>query len=364
MRALFNDIRRNPMLWLLGFLPVLIFAELRHPGAHTILFVLSILSLVPLSVLLSRATESLAAKTGDVVGGLLNATFGNFAELVIALTALNAGEYVLVKATLTGGIITKALFILGISLLLGGFKYQVQEFNRAGARLQASLLFLATVALLFPSVLIQTNEDVTPAVTQNLSLALAALLLPIYGLGLLFSLKTHREFFAESAHVHHDETVWPPSVALAVLGFATVLMALVSHVFVGSVQIAATELGITPAFVGLIIVSLVSGSAEMTAAAAAARKNRVDLSVGVALGGAVQMALFVAPALVLLSYFLGPSQMSLQFWPGAVAMMLIATAAVALITNSGRSAWFVGALLVAVYLMFATTLYILPPAVQ
>ena len=164
--------------------------------------------------------------------------------------------------------------------------------------------------------------------------------------------------------MRRDEAPWPMGLALATLAAVTVLVALVSHVFVESVQHAATAFGMTPAFVGFIIVALVGGAAEMVSAFSGARKNRLDLSVGIALGSASQIALFVAPMLVLLSYVIGPAPMNLQFWPGAIAMMLIATMTASLIINSGRSAWFVGVLIINVYLVFAMTLYLLPPQVK
>jgi len=197
---------------------------------------------------------------------------------------------------------------------------------------------------------------------QELSLALSILLLLAYGLGLWFSLNTHRELFASAAEEH--EAVWPIGLALATLAVVTILVALVSEVFVGSVQYAATAFGMSPAFVGFIIVALVGAAAEMAAAFSAARKNRLDLSVGIALGSAAQIALFVAPVLVLLSYFIGPEPMDLNLWPGAVAMILFATLTASLVTTSGRSAWFVGAMAIMVYLIFATALYLLPPAIN
>ncbi len=194
-------------------------------------------------------------------------------------------------------------------------------------------------------------------------MGLSVLLIAAYGLGLLFSLKTHREFFASAEHDEAGEEPWPLALALTTLAVVTVLVALVSEVFVESVQKAAEAFGMTPAFVGFIVVALVGAAAEMASAFSAARKNRLDLSVGIALGSASQIALFVAPVLVLLSYALGPTPMDLQFWPGAVTMMLIATLTASLVTNSGRSAWFVGVLVLMVYVIFAMTLYLLPPRV-
>jgi Ca2+:H+ antiporter len=367
MTALLSEIRHNPLLWLLVFVPVVFVARTLEPEAHTLLFVLSVLAIVPLAALLSHATESVATKTGDAVGGLLNATLGNLTELVIALTALHSGQYLLVKASIAGAIVTNSLFMLGASFLLGGLKYHVQEFNRVSARLQASLLFLATIALLIPSAVRAADSGSAAAFTQRLSLGLSVLLIVSYGLGLVFSLGTHRELFASaSAHAGEgdEDAPWPMGLALATLAGVTVLVALVSEVFVESVQQAAVAFGMTPAFVGFVVVALVGAAAEMASAFSGALRNRLDLSVGIALGSASQIALFVAPVLVLLSYVIGPTPMDLRFWTGAVVMMLIATLTASLVTNGGRSAWFVGVLVLMVYLIFAMTLYLLPPAAQ
>jgi Ca2+:H+ antiporter len=362
MSPLLKEIRHSPMLWLLAVVPVVFAAAKLWPEAHTLLFVLSVLAIVPLATLLSHATESVAAKTGDAAGGLLNATLGNLTELVIALTALRAGEYMLVKASIAGAIVTNTLFMLGASFLLGGLKHHVQEYNRVSARVQAGLLFLATVALLVPSAIAAADSAEKAAIVQDLSLGLSILLIVAYALGMLFSLKTHKEFFVSAEHADDGEAPWPMGLALGTLAGVTVLVALVSEIFVESVQKAAETFGMSQAFVGFIVVALVGGAAEMASAFSGARKDRLDLSVGIALGSASQIALFVAPVLVLLSYVIGPAPMSLQLWPGAVVMMLFATLTASLVTNSGRSAWFVGVLLLMVYLIFALTLYLLPPS--
>src|SRR3954464_4376279 len=191
MKLLFQEIRRNPLLWLLVFVPVALAAEKLNHEAHTLHFILSVLAIIPLAVLLSHATESVAAKTGDSVGGLLNSTLGNLTELVIAVSALRAGQYMLVKASIAGAIVTNSLFMLGVSFLLGGLKHHMQEYNRVGARVQAGLLFLATIALLVPSVTPQTDLSAGAVFTRKLSVGLAVLLIVAYGLGMLFSLKTH-----------------------------------------------------------------------------------------------------------------------------------------------------------------------------
>lgn len=361
MRQLLHQLRHNPLLWMLVFVPVLFAYHRVRPESHTQLFVLSIFAIIPLAALLSIATESVSHRTGDAVGGLLNATLGNLTELVIALAALQSGQYMLVKASVAGAIVANALFVLGASFLLGGLKHHVQEYNRVNARFQAALLFLATVALLVPSAVSGTDSTAGTAFMQTLSTGLSLLLLITYGLGMLFSLKTHRELFAGAESAEGGEAELSMGVALTTLALVTVLVALVSEVFVESVQQAAVSFGMTPAFVGFIVVSLVGGAGEMGAAFSAARKNRLDLSLSIALGAASQIALFVAPMLLLLSYVLGPKAMDLQFWPGAVVMILIATLAAALVSSSGRSTWFVGVFMLMVYLVFTMTLYLLPP---
>ncbi len=360
MNQLLSEIRRTPLLWLLVFVPIVLVANNLRAGGATLLFGLSVLAIVPLAGLLSHATESVAAKTGDAVGGLLNATLGNLTELVIALAALRAGEYMLVQASIAGAIVTNSLFMLGASFLLGGLKHHMQDFNRAGARLQAGQLFLATIALLVPSAVGAVDGHAT-ALTEKLSLSLALVLIAVYGLGLVFSLGTHRELFGSTgSHEEEKKTLWPIRLALGTLAGVTVLVALVSEVFVESVQQAAVDLGMSKAFVGFIVVGLVGGAAEMAAAFSAARKNRMDLSIAIALGSSTQIALFVAPVLVLASYVLAPSPMTLQFGPGVVLMVMLATFNAGFVSNTGRSGWYVGVLVLGVYVIFAITLYLLP----
>jgi Ca2+:H+ antiporter len=361
-RAVADEVRQTPIFALIVFVPVVVLLERFSPDAHTLLFLISVVAIVPLAALLSRATEAVAAKTGDAVGGLLNATLGNLTELVISLAALQAGQYLLVKASLAGAIVTNTLFMLGGAFLLGGLKHHVQEFNRVNARFQACLLFLATIAILVPSIVSEVDQAPPLDISRKLSLGLAILLIAVYALGMLFSLKTHRELFASVSHADEDEKPWPLGFAIVMLVVVTLLVALVSEIFVGSVQAAAEHLGMTPAFVGFIVVALVGAAAEMTTAFSAARADRLDLSVGIALGSAAQIALFVAPVLVLVSYVMGPEPMTLQFWRGAVTMMVVATMAAALLSNGGRGAWYAGVMALALYTIFAFTLFVLPPA--
>src|SRR5260221_5970 len=231
----------------------------------------------------------------------------------------------------------------------GNMKYLLEEIRHS------PLLWLLVLVPVVLSIHALNPES------HSLSVGLSILLIIAYALGLVFSLKTHRELFASVDHGEAGEPQWPFRLALVTLAAVTVLVALVSEVFVESVQQAAVTLGITPAFVGVIVVALVGGAAEMVSAFSAARKNKLDLSVGIALGSAAQIALFVSPVLVLFSYAIGPAPMDLQFWPRALAMTLIAAIPASLVTNGGRSAWFLGALIVTVYIIFGMTLYLLPP---
>jgi Ca2+:H+ antiporter len=360
MPSVLRDLLKTPLNWLLVFVPAVFVMARTAPDAHTGLFLLSVLAIVPLAGLLSRATEGVAAKTGDAVGGLLNATLGNLTELVIAITALRAGMLDLVKASMTGAVVTNSLFMLGGSFLLGGLRHRTQDFNPANARVQTGMLLLATIALLIPSAVAKVDTLNIPSFAQPLSLALSAILLITYALSLLFSLKTHREFFASAGGGEHDEAPWPVGFALGMLAAATLLIALVSEIFVESVQAAALALGMSRAFVGFIVVSLVGAAAEMTSAFSAARKNRLDMSVGIAMGSSAQIALFVAPVLVMLSYAVAPTPLDLNFGGAQVLMVLLTTLTTAFVAGSGKSAWYVGVQLLAVYAAFAVTFYLLP----
>ena len=361
MNLLLKEIRFNPLLWMLVFVPAVLLGEELAPSSHTLLFILAVLAIVPLAGLLSHATEAVAEKTGDAIGGLLNATLGNLTELIIAITALHAGEYMLVKASIAGAIVTNSMFMLGAAFLLGGLRYHVQEYNRAGGRLYSALLLMATIALLAPGAVADVDLAQGELMAQKLSTGLSILLIAAYGLGLLFSLRTHKELFDSKDKGEAHAQTWPLGLAIITLIVVTVMVAWVSEIFVSSVQKAGESLGISPAFVGFIVVALVGAAAEMAVAFSAARKNRLDMSVSIALGSASQIALFVAPVLVLLSYLVGPKPMDLQFWPGAVTMTMISAVTACFITNSGRSAWFIGALLVFIYAVFAMTLYVVPP---
>lgn len=353
-----KEILRTPIYWMLIFVPAVLVSEHVQPEAKTLTFALSLLAIIPLAGLLSRSTEAVAARTGDAVGGLLNATLGNLTELMVAVSALKAGQFMLVKASVAGAIVTNSLFMLGTSFLLGGLRHHVQEYSQASVRLQSGLLFLATVALLVPSMV--GRADSAGTFPMTLSLGIAVILIVTYLLGLLFTLKTHKALLAAPHEAEAEEESWALVPSLVLLAGVTVLVAVVSEIFVGSVEAASHALGLTPAFVGFILVAMVGGAAEMTTAFSAARKNRLDLSLSIALGSSTQIALFVAPLMVLLSYPLAPTPMDLQFWPGAVVMLLIATLTVSLI-STGRATWYTGVVVLAIYAIFALTLYLMPP---
>jgi Ca2+:H+ antiporter len=360
MKTISKELRHNPLSWLLVFVPVVLVAERVRPEGHTALFLLSVLAIIPLAGLLSRATESVAAKTGDAIGGLLNATLGNLTELVIAVAALRAGMLDLVKASVTGAIVSNSLFMLGGAFLLGGLKHHRQEFNPANARTQSGMLLLATIGLVVPSAVARVDQLNVASVMLPLSLGIACILLATYALSLLFSLKTHRDVFASVGGEDHEDKPWPLPVALGALAIATLGIAFVSEIFVESVQQAAVTFGMSKAFVGFIVVALVGAAAEMTTAFSAARKNRVDLAVGVAMGSSAQIALFVAPVLLILSYFVAPAPMDLNFGGGQVLVVLLTTLTVSFVVSGGRSAWYSGIQLLAVYAIFAVTAYLLP----
>ena len=359
-----QQLKETPLFWLLLFVPVALALPHLCPEAQRTAFFVSVAAIIPLAALLSQATEGVAAKTGDAVGGLLNATLGNLTELVITLTALRQGMFDLVKASVTGAVVTNTLFMLGGAFIIGGLRHRVQEFNLLTARMQTGMLLLAAIALIVPSAIGRFAEGKVElgSYQQQLAVGLSVLLIIVYGLGLFHTLVTHRDIYGAAGHDdgHGDEKPWPLTASLCALTVATVLVALVSEVFVESVQVAAKEMGMSPAFVGFVVVSLVGAAAEMMTAFSAAAKNRVDLSVSIAMGSSTQIALFVAPVLVLSSYALSQSPMDLVFRPGQVLMVVLSTLTVGLLAAIGRSTWYVGVQLIAVYAIFAVTLYLLP----
>jgi Ca2+:H+ antiporter len=281
--------------------------------------------------------------------------------MVIFIAALHKGLTELVKASIAGAVVTNSLFMLGMSFLLGGFKYRVQNFNRLNAFIQSSLLFIVCIALMVPTIVNKVSVEENMGALGSISLGIAILLMIIYLLSLLFSLKTHADFFRseEESHGGEEEHVWPLNVALIVLAVSAICIAIVSEIFVEGVQEAATRIGLSEAFVGFIIIPIVGAAAEMMAAFSAAKKNKLDISVSIAMGSSAQIALFVTPLMVMLSYFIAPAPMDLDFKGGLIFMLLFATLTVALTSNHGKSTWYLGVLLITVYAIFGVALYFL-----
>jgi Ca2+:H+ antiporter len=339
---------------LLVFVPAAIFLEHARPDAHTLIFFAACLGIIPLAAWLGRATEQIANRAGEGVGGLLNATFGNAAELIIAIVALRAGQLDLVKASLTGSIIGNVLLVLGASFLAGGLRYNVQNFNAITARAQAQMLLIAAVAVIIPGLfhaLRPAGADVNEAA---ISLTIAGLLMVVYVLSLVFSLRTHKHLFQGSGEAHHgSEAAWSLGKALAVLGIATFFIAWLSEILVGSVEEAAYEIGMSKIFVGVIIVAVIGNAAEHSSAITAALRNRMDLTLSIAIGSSTQIALFVTPLLIFLSYVIAPRPMDLVFSLGETFAIMIAAFVTAHMTSDGHSNWFTGMLLLGLYLIIA-----------
>jgi Ca2+:H+ antiporter len=349
---------------LLCFVPLTIYLEHFSPQAHTLIFFSACLGIIPLAGWMGKATEQIADRTGESIGGLLNATFGNAAELIIAFVALQAGYLDIVKASLTGSIIGNILLVLGASFLAGGLRYKIQEYNAMTARAQAQMLLLTSVVIIIPALFHFLRS---PAVTINeavISLALAVLLMIVYVFSLIFSLHTHKELFRgalpEEPGGDQEHAAWNLPVALLVLGIATFFIAWLSEILVGSVEQAALRLGMSKVFVGLIIVAVIGNAAEHSTAVIAAMKNRMDLSVAIAIGSSTQVALFVTPLLVFLSYLMAPQPLDLVFTAGQVFAIVISASLVTHTTGDGKSNWFTGLLLLTVYLALAVGFFHVP----
>ncbi len=360
--------RRSPfrpsLSWLLAFVPAVLALEFTHSRSHVAIFICSCLAILPLAGWLGKATEHLAERTSEGVGGLLNATFGNAAELIIALVALKEGYYGIVKASLTGSILGNLLLVLGASCLAGGLKHKDLKFNAAGARMMSTMLTLAAIALVMPA---SFHYLVHPMVSveRNLSLEIAIVLIVCYGLSLLFSLHTHKQLFigtaAEAAEVEGNGHVkWSLAKSIGVLSGATAMIAWISEIMVGSIAEAAHSFGMTSVFVGVIVVAIIGNAAEHSTAILVARKNRMDLALGIAIGSSIQIALFVAPVLVFASYWLGPAPMDLVFTPAEVIAIVVAVAITSQIASDGESHWLEGVQLLAVYLILALIFFSLP----
>lgn len=331
------------------------------PGKPLWIFAASGLAIVPLAGWMGRATEHLAVRTGEGVGGLLNATFGNAAELIIAFSALRAGLYDVVKASIAGSIVGNILLVLGASMLAGGLRRKEQHYNAAGARSQATMLTLAVIGLIVPAAYRAATGTAGGPGLATLSVCVSVGLLLVYALNLVFSLVTHRGLF-EGSHGAEEEhgAVWSVGRSALVLGAATAVIAWMSEILVGAIEPSAEALGLNDVFVGVFVVAILGNAAEHSTAVTAAMKDKMDLSLTIAIGSSVQVALFVAPLLAILSLWFGPAPMDLVFGGGLTLSVLLAVLIVGQIAGDGRSDWLKGVQLLAVYLILAMAFLFLP----
>ena len=356
--------RIRPLYWLLAAMPIALISRFTQVGEVWV-FVFSCVAIIPLAGLMGRATENLAESMGPGIGGLLNATFGNAAELIIALFALSNGKVDLVKASITGSIIGNILLVLGVSILLGGFWHKRQTFNSTAASLGATMLALASIGLVIPTIYVfliprQDGQPVDPSL-MHLSEEIAVVLAVLYVLSLVFSLKTHQHLFAgpECGPEDAPEPEWGRRLSLIVLLVATAGVAWMSELLVHSVEEAGQAMGMSEIFIGVIVVAIIGNAAEHSTAVLMALKNKMDLAVTIAVGSSMQIALFVAPVLVFASLAMG-QEMNLHFTPMEVVSVVIAIAVVALVSQDGECHWMEGALLLGVYVILGLAFFHLP----
>ena len=355
------------MNWLLALIPVTVALEIFSPSSHTAIFLCACVAIIPLAGWLGRATEQLAEHTGEGVGGLLNATFGNAAELIIALAALQKGLYDVVKASLTGSVIGNLLLVLGASILTGGIRHKEQKFNSQAASSQSTLLILAAIALVMPAAFHYLGGPAIATKEAGLSLEIAIVLVVIYALNLVFSLHTHKQLFlgeaADLEEITEGEGHWSMKKSLLILATSTAFIAWMSEILVGSVESAAKAFGMTSVFVGVIVVAIVGNAAEHSTAILVALKNRMDLALSISIGSSLQIALFVAPMLVFASYTIGPRPMDLLFTPAEILAIVVSVWITGQICSDGLSNWIEGAQLLAVYVILGIVFYFLPEPV-
>jgi Ca2+:H+ antiporter len=356
----------NILQILLVFVPLAILGEWLH-WSRVAVFVLAGLAIIPLAGLLGESTEWLASRFGAGVGGLLNATFGNAAELIISIAALRAGLFDVVKASLTGSIIGNILLVLGLAIVAGGARRERQTFDRAAAAVGSTLLALAVVGLVVPALfhIAAERAGARGALEQGLSLEIAIVLFVVYLLSLLFSLRTHRHMYAGQSRATPAIGATPGRRGAALrpgltLLLATALIAWMSELLVGAVGEATVALGLSPVFVGVIVVATVGNAAEHSTAVLVAMKNQMDLAFHIAIGSSIQIALFVAPLLVFLSRLMPAGPMDLRFTPFEVLAVVIAVGVLNLVAQDGESNWLEGVLLLAVYLILGLAFYFLP----
>ena len=363
MKTLRSVLAEAPLAWLLVAVPAAIWVHHSHPDAPLLGFVVACIAIVPLAGLLGLATEKLAARVGEAIGGFLNATLGNAAELIIALVALRAGMLDVVKASITGSIIGNLLLVLGAAFLAGGLRHPVQTFATIGARAQVGMMALAAMAFLIPSVVAVIGGGKFVAQSVNFSIVVSVILLAVYLLSLVFSLGTHTHLFKGDRDAADEEmhgVPWSMSLTIGVMAVVTLLIVWMSEILVGTVEHAAKALGLSNLFIGVVVVAVVGNAAEHSTAILVAMRNRMELAIGIAIGSSTQIALFVAPLLVLLSLVIAPAPLSLAFSGVEVFLVLMATFVASILIVDGRSTWFTGVQLLAVYLVMAFTVFGVP----
>lgn len=348
---------------LLLFIPISVAAHFLEWGELTV-FITAGLAILPLAAWMGTATEEIAVVVGPSLGGLLNATFGNATELIIALVALNAGLIDVVKASITGSIISNLLLVMGFSMLLGGLRYKEQTFQPIVARVNAASMNLAVIAILMPTAMNYTSQGINEETLQNLSIAVAVVLILVYALTLLFSMKTHSYLYDVGVAETEEEEETPhakPNMMLwvGVLLVCTLLVAIESEMLVDSLEVATSQLGLTALFTGVILVPIVGNAAEHATAVTVAMKNKMDLSLSVAVGSSMQIALFVAPVLVIAGRILG-KPMDLDFKPFELVAVVVSVLIANSISSDGKSNWLEGTLLLAAYTVLGFAFYFHP----
>jgi Ca2+:H+ antiporter len=351
---------------MLIFIPITIAIEMLSPESYTLIFFLAALSIIPIARLISQATENIAHYTGDAVGGLLNASFGNFPELIITLMALKAGLHDMVLAALVGAILANLLLALGVSFFVGGLKYHTQSFNPVSSRVYSSMMFIAVISMVVPSSFSRffDSSDVVIREEQLLNVGLAIVLLLTYMLYLFFMIKTHPDFFKSDegidASEKDEEKPWSLGIGIGALIGASLLAAWMSEILVGSAEETGKSLGMTTTFIGMVILAIVGGAAESLSAISMAVKNKMDLSLSIALGSCIQIALVIAPVAVIGSYFIGPQPLNLAFSRIQVGALFLAVLMGIIVVSDGKSNWYKGVQLIVIYLIIAILLFFMP----
>jgi Ca2+:H+ antiporter len=357
----------RPVYYLGIFIPAAIALELAH-ASPVLIFTAAALGVIPTAALMGTATEEIAERTGPGIGGFLNVTFGNAPELIIAFFALREGLHEVVKASIVGSIIGNILLVLGAAMLVGGWNRDKQTFNRTAANAQSAMLLLALAALMLPAVFQLIHGGSLPAVgeerhpfgseVEDLSMGVAIILILSYLAGLLFSMKTHRSVFNPYEEGHGEEGGWSVRKATMLLAVAAVLVGLMSEILVGSISEASDDIGLSEFFVGVFVVAIIGNAAEHWVAVLVAAKDKMDLAVNIAIGSSAQIALFVAPVLVLLSYVVGPGPMPLVFNGYELGAMLFAVLIANFLTQEGESNWFEGVQLISLYAVLGLVFYL------